>query len=160
MGMSFPQSFKIVEILAPATDAAGRTGAYVSLKNVRKAWIVFHVTQGAANTILLSLLQATTVAGGGSKVTTVASPIWSNLDEASGDTLVRRTDAVNYTTDAGVAHKCVVFEIDAALHLDVANLFDCITISTGASNAGNLTEARAYLEMKYEQATPPSVVVD
>jgi hypothetical protein len=160
MGISLPQSYKTVEILAPATDAAGRTGAYVSLKNCRKAFIAFHVTQGNAATILISLLQATTVAGGGSKVTTVASPIWSNLDEAATDTLVRRTDAVNYTTDAGVKHKFVLFEIDPGLHMDTTNSFDCLTISTGASNAGNITEARAWLEMDYEQATPPSAILD
>ena len=160
MSITLAQTFKTVEILAPATDAAGRTGAYVSLKNARRATIVFHVTQGNAATILISLLQATTVAGAGSKVFTATVPIWSNLDEAATDTLVRRTDAVNYTTDAGVKHKCVIFQIDAGIHMDTANSFDCITISTGASNAGNLTEARVYLEMDYEQATPPTAIVD
>jgi hypothetical protein len=160
MAITLPSSFKIVEILAPATDAGGRTGAYVSLKNVRRATIVFHVTQAAANTILLTLLQATAVAATGEKAITNAVPIWSNLDEAATDTLVRRTDAKTYTTDAGTKHKCVVFQIDPALCMDVANAFDCITISTGASSASNLTEARAYLEMDYEQATPPSAILD
>ena len=160
MSITLPQTFKTVEILAPATDAAGRTGSYISLKNARRCTFVFHVTQGNAATILISLLQATAVAGTGSKVFTATVPVWSNLDEAATDTLVRRTDAVNYTTDAGVKHKCVIFQIDAGLHMDTANAFDCLTISTGASNAANLTEARAYLEYDYEQATPPTAILD
>jgi hypothetical protein len=158
--ITLAQTFKTVEILTPATDAAGRTGSYVSLKNCRRATIVFHVAQGAANTILISLLQATAVAGTGSKVFTTVVPVWANLDEAATDTLVARTAAVNYTTDAGVKHKCVVFQIDPGMHMDTANSFDCLTISTGASNASNLTEARVYLEMDYEQATPPSAILD
>jgi hypothetical protein len=159
MAITVPQSFKNVEVLAPATDAAGRTGAYFSMKFARRATIVFHVTQGASNTILLSVLQATAAAGTGSKAITNNVPIWRNLDEAASDTLVRDTDAKSYTTDAGVKHKCVMFQIDGELSMDMANGFDYITISTGSSSASNLTEARAYLEMDYEQATPPSAVV-
>jgi hypothetical protein len=160
MGMNLPQTFKIVELLTPATDAGGRTSIYITLKNARKATIVFHVAQGAANTILLSPLQATAVAGTGSKALTNACPIWVCSDEATIETLVRATDATTYTTTAGTTHKIVVFEIDPALHMDMANAFDCIGISTGASSASNLTEAIAYLEMDYEQATPPTATTD
>jgi hypothetical protein len=44
--------------------------------------------------------------------------------------------------------------------LDVAGGFDCIRISTGASNIANVTQAAYYLESRYPQATPPSAVVD
>jgi hypothetical protein len=100
MHIHLPEQFKIVEALTNATDAAGRTGDYVSLKNAVMCWVVFYVTQGNAATIAVSLQQASAVAGTGTKVLTNAVPIWSNLDTATSDTLVRRTDAVNYTTDA------------------------------------------------------------
>lgn len=159
MQFTLPEEAKIVNLLEPATDAAGRTSAYVSLKNAHKAFIVFHVTQGNAATILLSLLQASAVAGTGSKAGPT-SRVWSNLDTATNDTLVRRTDAATYTTDAGVKIKIVVFEIDPSA-LDVANGFDCVGISTGASHAANVTAAVAYLTpLRYPAATPPTAVVD
>ena len=160
MGMNLPQTFKIAEVIKPATDAAGRTGAYVSLKTGIKATIVFHVQQGNAATILVSVLQAKDVSGTSSKAITNVVPIWRNLDTAASDTLVRDTDAKTYTTDAGVKNKYVVFEIIPELHMDIANGFNTITISTGASNAANLTEASVYVETNYAQATPPSVIVN
>lgn len=155
-----PEHAKIVNLLAPAADAAGRTSAYISLKNYHKAYIVIHMTQGNAATVLLSLLQATAVAGTGSKVLTNVARIWANLDTAASDALVRATDAVNYTTDAGLKLKIVVFEIDPS-SIDLANAFDCIGVSTGASNAANITAATAYLvPARYPGASLPSAVVD
>jgi len=157
---SLPQNAQVVEILNPAADAAGRTGAYVTLKNMHKAWLVFHITQGNAATIQLSVNQATTVTGTSAKAITVATPIWSDLDTSTNDTLTARTAAVNYTTDAGLKNKIVVFEINPA-DLDVANGFDCITGVTGASNAANITECILYgVNNRFMQATPPSAVVN
>lgn len=156
---TLPEEAKIVNLLAPAADAAGRTSAYVSLKNAHKAFIVVHMTQGNAATVLLSPLQASAVAGTGSKAGPTTR-IWANLDTAASDALARATDAATYTTDAGVKLKIVVFEIDPAA-LDVANGFDCIGISTGASNAANITAAVAYLTpLRYPAASPPTAVVD
>lgn len=157
---TLPQQVKIVQAIPLATDAAGRTSAYVSLKLYGKGYIVISLTQGNAATVLLTPLQASAVAGTGSKVLTNAVPIWSNLDTAATDTLVRQTDAVNYTTDAGVKNKQVIFEIDPAL-LDVANGFDCIGFSTGASNVANLTGAVFMLtDPRYSQGTLGSAIVD
>jgi len=157
---SLPQNGHIAELLDPATDAAGRTGSYVTLKNCHKAWIVVHIQQGNAATIALSVNQASDVSGTGAKAITVATPIWSNLDTATNDTLTARTAAVSYTTDAGVKNKIVVFEISPA-DLDVANGFDCITVVTGASNAANVTQAMLYTyATRYQQATPPSNTVN
>jgi hypothetical protein len=156
---TLPEEAKIVSALVPATDATGRTGAWVSLKNAFKAYVVLHITQGNAATILLSLLQASAIAGTGSKAITTAR-VWSNLDVSTSDALVRQTDAATYTTDVAVKTKIVVFEIDPAA-LDVANGFDCITVSTGASNVANITQATFFLTpLRYPSATPPSAVVD
>ena len=139
-----PQSAYPVNALAPAADAAGRTGGYVSLKGARRAFVKVHINQGNAATILLSILQATAVAGTGSKALVNVAPIWSNLDTAASSVFVKRTPAVTYTTDAGVKIKIVIFEIDPAT-LDIANSFDCIAVSTGASNAANITEAEYWI---------------
>lgn len=161
MKMSLPESMKFVELLPLATDAAGRAASgAVSLKNAGKCFLKVNLTQGNAATVLLTPMQASAVAKTGGKVLTNAVRIWANLDTAASDTLVRQADAVNYTTDAGLKNKQVIFEIDPAL-LDVANGFDCIYISTGASHAANLTFAEAVLtDLRFASATPPSAIVD
>lgn len=157
---SLPQQAKIVNALTPATDAAGRTGAYVSLKNALKAYLVCQVAQGNAATVQVSINQATAVAGTGAKALAVNVPIWSNLDVSVNDTLVRRSDAVNYTTDAAVKNKVVVFEVDPA-RLDLANGFDCVAPVTGASNVANLTAAYWILTpLRFSEDTPQSSVID
>lgn len=159
MNFTLPEHLKVVEAMSPATDAAGRTSDYVSLKNVNMAYIVFHVTQGNAATIALTVEQATAVAGTGTTAITTAVPIWANEDCAASDTLVRQTNAVSFTTSAAVKHKQVIFMIDPAT-LNIASGFDCIALLTGASNAANITSAQFYLDMKYKQATPPAAITD
>lgn len=156
---SMPAQIPPVMLLAPAADAGGRTSSYRSLRNALKAYVVVHVNQGNAATVLLSVLQASAVAGTGSKAIT-ATPIWSNLDTSVNDTLTSRTAAATYTTDAGVKDKIVVFEITPEQCMDVANGFDCIAVSTGASNAANITEAKLFILGSYQQASPPNSYVD
>lgn len=161
MKVHLVQDAKLVHVLANATDAAGRTSAlYPSFKNYSRAFIVFTVTQGNAATILLTPLQATAVAGTGSKVLTNAVPIWVNSDVTATDTLVRQADAVNYTTSAALATKMVVFQIDPE-YMDVAGGFDCIGISTGASNAANLTAVTIQMTgARFGGTTPATAIVD
>lgn len=154
------ENLKVVELLAPATDAAGRTGDYVSLKNAVKAWVVFHTTQGNAATIAVTPRQASAVAGTGVKDLTNNVPIWRNLDTAASDTLVRVTDAKTLTTDAAVKNKLIVFEIDPGQCLDLANGFDCLTLVTGASNVANITQAAVYIQTRFAEATPPAAITD
>ena len=154
-----PENLVPVHLAAPAADAAGRTSAYISLKNAAKAYIVVYLDQGNAATVLLSPLQATAVAGTGSKVLANAIRVWSDLDCAASNALVRRTDAVNYTTDAGVKKKIVVFEIDRT-KLDVAGGFDCVAVSTGASNAANITSAFALIVPQHAGDTAQSFITD
>jgi hypothetical protein len=151
---------KIVEALMPATDAAGRTSPYITLKNAGVAYIICHITQGAANTIALNILQGTNVAGAGSKALANPIPIWADLDTGASDNLVRQTDAVNFTTDAAIKNKIVVFQLDPAL-LDVANGYRTIAIQTGASNVANITQAEFILgDLRYAQAVGLTVKVD
>lgn len=157
----FWQMGKPLMLLAPAADAAGRASGYFSVKNAHKATIGVLLTQGNAATVALTPMQASAVAGTGAKVLSAACPIVSCLDFAASDALVERTAAANYTTDAGVKLKMVFFEIVPAQHMDVANGFDCLGITTGASNAANITAAFLYLSpLRLQQSTPPSAMVD
>ena len=156
---SLVQNTKLVEALAPAADAAGRAGDYVTLKNTHKAFIVVHITQGNAATVALTPYQAQNVAALNEKVIP-AVPIWANQDTGASDALVAQTAAANFTTSAAVKNKMVVFEIDPAV-LDVNNGFDCLTVKTGASNAANITYALFILAgQRYPQATPPTAITD
>lgn len=151
---------KLLELLKPAADAAGRTSTRFSMKHAGLATIVVHIDQGNAATIALSIFQSQDVAGTGRKALANAVPIWANLDVAAAEAFTRQTDGVSFTTDAAVKQKQVVFVVDPVL-LDVANGFDCVDLVTGASNAANLTEAQAFLSgLRYAQDTPPAARID
>ena len=157
VNFSLPQQAQIIDLLESAADAAGRTSAtYVSMTNAQKAYIVCRVSQGHAATAAFTPLQGTSAAKAGSKAIT-ACPIWSNLDTATSDALVSRTAAANYTVDAALKNKMVVFEIDPGACMDINNGFNHIGVSTGASNALNLTSALLILmPIKDRMATPPT----
>lgn len=152
-----PEELKIVQAIEPKADAAGTAGDYISLKNAHKVTVIVHITQGNSATIEIGVNEATAVAGTSAAAITKELKIWSNLDCAATDTLVKRTDAATYTTDAGVKHKQVIVEIDPGL---LSAGFDCIAVTTGASNAANLVSAQYFIETRYAQATPPSAIVD
>jgi hypothetical protein len=153
---SLPYQIPPVSLLAPAADAAGRTSSYRSLKNALKAYVVAEVNQGNAATVLLTLLQAKDVSGTGSKALTGVVPIWLDNDTSVSDALVAQVAALNFTTDASLKNKIVVFEITPEQALDVANGFRSIAISTGASNAANITRAELFVLGAFEGASQPS----
>lgn len=154
-----PTSTVYYTALAPATDAAGRTSAYFSLKHARKAYFIVSIKQGNSATVAVSFEQATAVAGTGAKGLDNAKRIWASNDIAVTKDLAAVTAAAGYTTDAALKDKLAVIEIDPA-DLDVANGFDCVAITTGASNVANLTSATLVIETQYAQATPPTATAD
>ena len=147
----------LVEALAPAADAGGRTSDWVNLKRGQACRVICHVNQGAANTVTWTLAQATVVAGSDTKALTNVVPIYVNLDCAASDAFTAATAAKSYTTDAGQKHKLVVFELGPdALDYDAG--FCCLSVSTGASNASNITAATFLIESRYGPV--PSFIVD
>lgn len=158
MRLSIPENVTPYDLLAPAADAAGRTSAYLSLKGAVKAWIEVHINQGNAATVLLSPLQASAVAGTGSKAITAAR-ITTKLDEAF-TAFTKQTEAATFTTDAALKKKIVIFELDPTKVFDQANGFDCIAVSTGASNAANITSARLWIQHGYQGDGLPNPLVD
>ena len=140
---------KVVEALEPATNGSGLTGLYVSLKNVIKVHIICQITQGASNTVALTIENATAVAGTNHTAIVNVVNIWSNLDTGTSDTLVARTAAVNYTTDAGTNNKIVVFEFTPDI---LSTGYDCIAMHAGSSSASNIVSAVYVLETRYSGA--------
>lgn len=156
---SLVASIPPVMLLAPSPDAAGRASPFRSLKNALKAYIVCHINQGVATPVALTLQQATAVAGTSAKAL-AATPVWSNLNTATNDSLPFRGASIGYTTDAGVTDKIVVFEITPESCMDIVNGFDCIGVTTGASSASNITEATLFIVGAIQSASPPNSYVD
>ena len=159
--MTLPEQAPKFVALAPAADAAGRSSSFFSLKNAAKAYACFEITQGNAATITVDVLQASAVAGTGSKAIAGTCRIWSCADAATDPRAVRQTDAASFTTSAALANKLVWIEIDPAVNLDVAGGFDCIAIRTGASNVANITSGGIqFVAPRYAQATLPNPRLD
>ena|SRR6476659_3089216 len=157
---SLPQNFKMVIGAAPAADAAGRTATYISCKNAHKVFIICQLTQGNAATVTFTLFQAKNVAANSEKALTNNVAIYADLDSAASDAMVRATDGVAYTTDAGLKNKIVLFEIDPA-SMDVNNGFDCLTVKSGASNAANITSILyAIGPLRYPALSPITALTD
>ena len=157
---SLPYQLPPVGLLPPAADAAGRTSEYVTLKNALKAWIVCRVNQGNAATVEFIPKQAQDVSGTGAKVLTGNVPIWLVDNTSSSDALVVQTAAANYTTDATLEDKIVIFEIEPEACMDMVNGFRTISITTGASNAANITEAHIHILGAYQGASQPSALTN
>lgn len=160
--ISLMSEVKLVEGLAPATDAAGRSGKVISLKNTAKAYVVFHITQGNAATIALTLMQAVDVSGTSAKAFANSVPIYTDLANGTSDVFARQPDGVSFTTDAALANKYVVFEVDPT-QMDVNGGFDCLYATTGASNVANITEMSYWLagqRFQSQVANMPSALVN
>lgn len=157
---SMPYMFPLVKLLACAADSAGRTSAlYASLRNCEKAWVVCEVNQGNAATVLLSLLQASSDSGGSSKAISNAVPIWlvNDTSLATGsDAMVAQAAGTTFTTDSTTKDKLVIFEITPEIALDMVNGFNHIGVSTGASNAANITSVGIIIWQSYQGASAPT----
>jgi hypothetical protein len=154
---SITEDMKIVEAIAPQTNNGTATSDYISCKNAHRVWIVAHITQGAAAASTFTLYEATAVAPTGAALITATVPIWSNLDCAASDTLVKRTSAAGYATDATIKHKMVVFEWNPALF---SSGFDCLAVVCIGTSASNIVEAMFYIEDRYGAPTPPTSITD
>lgn len=143
------QSVECIPILDSAADAAGRSSRAISLKNFTGlVRLVCTVNQGNAATVAFTPEQCTAVAGTGNKAIP-AVPIYTSQDLATTTVMTRQTAAASFTTSAATTSKKVEFLIDPA-SLDVAGGFDCIRVTTGASNAANITACVAVLQPKHK----------
>lgn len=157
-----PEQFKTVDATAACvTTNGGVTSDYVSLKNVTYAWIYLQFTQAVGHATVIQPQAATAVAPTGAVSITFAANIWSNLATATTDTLVKRTSATSYTLGSGIAKMQVWIGIDPAAVAAQGATLDVLgfTISD-SSQATNFVSGTFFLEMKYQQGTPPAAITD
>lgn len=145
MSLNLPKELLPLHSLAPAADAAGRTGAYIDLGAYHKVFAVFYIEQGNAATVACSLSKADDTSGTGAAAVTETGDIYTNLDAAAAATFTRQTAAASYTTDAGLKKKFVVLEMDPA---KIAKRY--LAAVTGASNAANITSCALYGVPRYQ----------
>jgi hypothetical protein len=151
-----PGTLNVVRGLAPTAGGADATGDYITTKYAHRLWVVFLTVQGAAAIPTLSIMKATDVAGTGATAMTEPAKIYSTLDCATSDVLVKRTDAASYALDAALKDKLVVFEIDPR----ALGSYTAIAAKVSASAAGNITSVLYVIETRYGTDAQPSMIVD
>lgn len=157
-----PEEFKIVDATAgPVTTNGGVTSDYVSLKNVKYAWIVLQFTQAVGHATVIQPQVATAVAPTGAASITFSADIWQNADTATSDTLVKATSATSLTLAADAKKKQVIIGIDPAACQKMGATYDVIGFTVSdSSQATNFVSGQFFLEMKYAQGTPPAAITD
>jgi len=157
--LNLVEQFKIVDASAGCvTSNGGVTCDYVTLKGVKRAWIVAQFTQAVGHATVVQPQMATAVAPTGAVSITAVQRIWANEATATTDTLVRQTDAVLYTLTADVTKKQVIIEIDPASFGPTYDVLGCTISNSG--QATNFVAVQYFLEMGYSQATPPTAITD
>lgn len=153
-----PQNLKIVKLYHGAANAVACD--IISVKNaVGPIWFVtFHYSGGGDTDLVLSLVEGVSVSSCATAITTTF-PIWSDTDAGtSSDTLVRQTDAYNYTIDTGAGTDyLVVFQWDPAKQTEG---YDCISIADSGGNASNTCTILAMFESRYASDSLPSAIID
>lgn len=151
---------KIVVGCPPALLATtAGDGDWVSLKGYRKLTIVLCILNATTVTGgAVTLLQAQAVAGTNAKALSFSSAL-RNVDAAASDTLASfAVSSDTFTTDSTNSKQLLyVIDIDAT-QLDQANGFDCVRIDV-ASSAASVGCALYFLHpMRY--STAPSAITD
>jgi len=160
---ALPEIGKVVNII-PASHAAAVVGDVVSLKNYHKAYFIFQYNgSGAANTVSVHLYGGATVAGIVAANLTLYN--WWVLNATTAGMLLTDTltkgavGTVAVVTSVANQDMLLVIEVDPADYEALG--YDCFTIQTDASNAANWQNCIAVLVPgRYQQATPPSAIID
>jgi hypothetical protein len=146
--MIFAEKLKAVSGLAPVATNGNPASAYVDCSRAHSVKVVAHVTKGNAALTSFAIEQATTAGGGGNKPLANNVPVWSNLDAATSDTLVRRANGVSYALNNGAAHRqVVVFDVDTS-KLDINGGFRFLRVQTAAGDAANVASVMFYLDQR------------
>jgi len=138
-------------------SGAAMTAKYVSLKDAAHIRIMIQTGAWAAGTAAVTVSQATAVAGTGAKALAITKVF---KDTAVAGTLVETAVASN-TFNLDTANSLYILEIDSA-ELDVAGGFDCLTLAVASPGANADFYGVTYLleDLRYAQATPPTVLTD
>jgi hypothetical protein len=153
------QDFKIVSGSPPVDSANNVTGDYVSLKNAHMAWIMINFYQPEAFAHTIQPMKSTAVLPVGATAITHNAPNWANNDISVDDTLVRGADATSYQIPATTNNQIAIFQIDP---MQLGASYDCmgVTVDGNAKWQNNKLSIIYFVEMRYGQAIPPSIIVD
>jgi hypothetical protein len=156
---ALPENYKIVQCGFTAANAVDCD--IICCKNAHKVWFLVYHNGSSDTDLTLSLVEAASVAGSTTAAVTATFPVWYNSTATTaGDTLSKvATDAASYLINvgAGGAAQLVVVEWDPAKHSDG---YDCIKVGDSGGHASNQVAIIAIVEMRYLQATPPTVITD
>ena len=159
-GMNLATKAQIVQTVVPATyTGAASTDAYLTLKNATHVTFIIQTGAWAGGTAAVTLLQATTVAGGSSKALAFTQ-MWTNKAAVTSSVLVN-TAVVSNTFNLDTANAIYVVEVDAS-QLDLANNFDCIAlhVATPGANADYYAIVAVLGQPRFIAATVPNALVD
>jgi len=155
-----PEVTKPIQMLNPVTTDGGADTDWISMKDINRLMICVELTQAVGHATVLTLKQATAVAGTGTKVMTVASKLWANEATATSDTNVRQTDAKNFTVNNSISNKQVTFVVEPQ-EFDVNNGFDCVSVNiSDSSQATNFVSVVGIAYKKTQGVTPPTDITD
>lgn len=176
MNKTFVEDHQVVQIIKPVDLAAGaNTGDWVSLKDYNRCALIFSKEPGTAgDDPTLTLLQATAVAGTGSKAldikrvdkkqaATDLTAVGTFTKSTSGSPATNDTFSTNTWTNSTLGEDAAVVVIDIkAEDLDIDNDFDCVSMTIAdVGTAGQLGEVIAVLyDPKYAKETLDSAIAD
>jgi hypothetical protein len=158
MRVTFAEDLKVIWGAEPKSySGLAMTAKWVSLKNYARLTIVITTGAWAAGTAAVTLLQATAVAGTGSKALAIPAH-WH--DEAASGALVK-VATVSNTFNLTTANRMYVVEVDPAT-LDIANGFDCVSLAVASpgANADFYSVAYYLSGARYAGQIPASPIVD
>jgi hypothetical protein len=155
---TFPENCKNVVLQPPTTTNAAITSDYISTKNAIKVWIECVFKQAATHQTVLTIKEATHVAGTSADSIAVTMPNWTNSDISTSDTLTKNSDSATVTLAAGKTDQHVIVEVDPSI---LSADHDCICAYTSASSeATNFVSIVAHILERYPQGTPPTAITD
>jgi nicotinic acid phosphoribosyltransferase len=161
-GLQLTDVAKVVMGCAPAALATtAGDGDYVSLKGYSKLTILLAVLNATTVTGgAITLKQASAVAGTGEKALAFTK-MYANIDCAASDTLVETAVASNtFTTDTTNSKQLLyVIEVDAG-DLDVAGGFDCVRIDSASMAAAVGSAVYVLHDSRYASPNAISAITD
>jgi hypothetical protein len=149
---------KLIWAVEPKSySGAAATKKWVSLKNYGQLTIVIITGAWAGGTAAVTVEQATAVAGTSNKALSFVD-YWDDL--STSGTLAKKAASSN-TFNLDTANKMYVIHVDDRM-LDIAGGFDCVSIAVASPGANADFYGVAYIlgDVRYQQATPPSALVD
>lgn len=156
---SLPSNCKIVSATYPITTNGTVTLDNICLKNAHKVWLVMQFCQaGAGHATTLTPKVGATDAGCTTAITFTAK-WWRNADVSSTDTLTAQTAATTQACSSAGTNQMLVIEFDPADIQAQSSTYDWLGGTTATSSQGsNYVSATWFVQMRYQQATPPAVI--